>query len=459
MSKKKVIFYLIDGARPDVLSKLANNDQLPNIKNHLIDNGSYTKGSTCFPSTTGPAYLPFLTGAFPGDHHIPGIRWFDKKIYMSKGRWHRNSMRSYCGYEAKYFNDDMDPDRPSLFEEYDDGINLYNMITKGVSEENDICKKGKIGLYFKAHYHHKHHEVDLAGHKKLMKSLGRQSRFTFAVFPSIDWDSHTYHYDDPDTTHKAYKIVDDSLGELVSAMKKKDQYEDTLIIMAADHGLSSTHTHLDLGNFFTCHNYRVLEYPRILKFRPNVAVFISGNSFASISFLDKKEDHTRSTLYQNHKEVLEDLLKQDAVDFILMRGRENEYVVAKQKGESIIRVHHDQRLSYHPHTADVFGIDEVSVPLNYMDSFDRTFESDYPDCLWQCHQLMKSHRAGDVVISAASGFDFRDFWEIPEHQGSHGSLHWEHMHVPILTNQKDHINRPIRTSQVHSIIKRWIDND
>ena len=33
---KKVIFYLIDGARPDILKKLADNGSLPNIQRHLI---------------------------------------------------------------------------------------------------------------------------------------------------------------------------------------------------------------------------------------------------------------------------------------------------------------------------------------------------------------------------------------------------------------------------------------
>jgi predicted AlkP superfamily pyrophosphatase or phosphodiesterase len=285
---KKVIFYLIDGARPDILKKLAEKGHLPNIQRHLIEEGSFSKGSTCFPSTTGPAYLPYLTGAFPGDHHITGIRWFDKMEYFSNGLWTRNSMRSYCGYEAAYFNDDMDSTLPSLFEEYEDGINLYNMITKGVREENDVTKKGKTGLYFRAHFKHEHHQVDKAGHLHLMDSLHKESRFTFAVFPSIDWDSHTYHFDDPETTHQAYKIADDSLGEVVEQLKARNEYQDTLMIMASDHGLSSTHTHLDLGNFFRSHKYRVMEYPLFFKWRPQVAIFISGNSFATISFLDKK---------------------------------------------------------------------------------------------------------------------------------------------------------------------------
>ena len=123
----KVIFYLVDGARPDILSKLVEQGQLPNIEKYLVEEGSYTKGATCFPSTTGPAYLPFLTGYHPGEHDITGIRWFDKFTYFSKNRWSRNAMRSYCGYEAKYFNDDMDDLKPSLFEEYERGFNIYNM--------------------------------------------------------------------------------------------------------------------------------------------------------------------------------------------------------------------------------------------------------------------------------------------------------------------------------------------
>jgi len=246
VGKKKVIFYLVDGARPDIMSKLLDAGELPNIKQYLVDEGSYTRGTTCFPSTTGPAYLPYLTGESPGDHDITGIRWFDKAEYFRKNRWSRNAMRSYCGYEAKYFNDDMNTAYPSLFEEYERGYNIYNMITKGVKEENDLSKEGKTKLYFRAHFYHEHHKVDEAGHGHLMRSLDMDPEFVFAVFPSVDWDAHTYHYED-EKTIEAYRIADRSLGEVVEKLKKQGTYEDTLIIMASDHGLTSTHSHLDLG--------------------------------------------------------------------------------------------------------------------------------------------------------------------------------------------------------------------
>ncbi len=454
--KRKVIFYLVDGARPDVIAKLADQGQLPNIKELLMDQGSFTKGSTCYPSTTGPAYLPFLTGHHPGQHDITGIRWFDKAHYFEKNRWSRGAMRSYCGYEAKYFNDDMDDEKPSLFELYPKGYNIYNMITKGVKEENDLTKKGKTKLYFRAHFYHEHHPVDEAGHLRLMESIELDPQFVFAVFPSVDWDSHTYHYED-DRTKESYKIVDRSLGNVVARLKEKGAYEDTLIIMVSDHGLSATHSHLDLGKYFKKKGYRVLEYPSLWSLRPNLAVFISGNSFGSLSFLDQKGHYYAEELKNNHGQVLHDFVNEKAIDFIIYRNNKNSIRIQSSEGEAIILIDDQDRLTYEPETADPLGYGQLSEPMDESQCFQKTFETSYPDALYQIHELMKSDRAGDVVISAAIGYDLRDFWEIPEHKGSHGSLHWEHMHVPVLTNKKGLIDQPVRTSYINSVIRNWLD--
>lgn len=157
---KSVIFYLIDGARPDTLQKYCDQGYLPHIS-EMISQGSFRVGATCFPSTTGPAYLPYLTGVNPCKHDITGIRWFNKERFK-ESRWSRDSMRSYCGYEAKYFNDDMNEDYPSILEEYN-AYNIYNMITKGVRAERDLTASRKTKLYFRAHFKHEHHPVDEYG--------------------------------------------------------------------------------------------------------------------------------------------------------------------------------------------------------------------------------------------------------------------------------------------------------
>ena len=69
----------------------------------IIKNGTYKKAISVFPSTTGPAYLPFLMGTYPGKANMPGIRWLDKLSFADNPN-SSNSHRSYVGYETKYFN-------------------------------------------------------------------------------------------------------------------------------------------------------------------------------------------------------------------------------------------------------------------------------------------------------------------------------------------------------------------
>jgi len=71
---KRVIFLLLDGARWDVFNQLLKEGCLPTIEKYIVNPGTLLKGVTCFPSTTGPAYLPYLCGLFPGTMNIPGVR-------------------------------------------------------------------------------------------------------------------------------------------------------------------------------------------------------------------------------------------------------------------------------------------------------------------------------------------------------------------------------------------------
>ena len=78
MNDKSCIFILADGARADLFEYLLEKGDLPNIAEYITNDGSYKNGITVFPSTTGPAYTPYLLGMFPGRCNLPGIRWFDR---------------------------------------------------------------------------------------------------------------------------------------------------------------------------------------------------------------------------------------------------------------------------------------------------------------------------------------------------------------------------------------------
>jgi hypothetical protein len=69
------------------------------------------------------------------------------------------------------------------------------------------------------------------------------------------------------------------------------------------------------------------------------------------------------------------------------------------------------------------------------DLHDATRDSDYPDAVVQVVALAGSSRAGDIILSATPGHDFRARYEPIPHLSAHGALHREHMLVPLLMNR------------------------
>ena len=82
-----------------------------------------------------------------------------------------------------------------------------------------------------------------------------------------------------------------------------------------------------------------------------------------------------------------------------------------------------------------------------------SLDSDYPDAAVQILQLFESPRTGDVVVSSKPGYDLRATHENPEHRGSHGSLHRDHMLVPLLVSRKTRRDHA-RTADVFPTILR-----
>jgi len=456
--KKRVLFYLLDGARPDMLTELIAQGKLPHLQ-QLVEEGTFQIATTCFPSTTGPAYLPFLTGQFPGTMNIPGIRWFDKQEFK-RTRWNKMAMRSYCGPEAGWFNTDMPADKATLFDLLGESYNLYNMITRNIPDTHDLGKKGKNWLYTRAHFLKRHHPVDIQGHERIMGLLksGKDFDFLFAVFPSVDWDSHYHHIRDHRTI-AAYQIADNSIGEVRAYLEKKGWWKNTLFMLTSDHGLTPSHTHFDLGDWMTKQGMKSVGYPIIWRQNPKSAVMISGNSFGSVHLLNHDGDHVlqeKELVDHFSKERMDELLKKKAVDFITYRGnREGEYYVQNHQGKALIS-QHQETYAYRPIDADPLFLQNITVK-GHRGALESTFNSLYPDALVQISQLFKSRRAGDIVVSARNGYDLRDFWEYPEHKGSHGSLTKEHIHVPLIYNQKGWAEHAARTADIFPTILKWMD--
>jgi len=449
-----VVLYLVDGARPDVMQELLASGDLPNIRREIVESGTSRTASSCFPSTTGPAYLPFLMGCFPGTSNIPGIRWLDKAEFHAK-RWGKDRFRSYNGIEAPWFNDDLPGERPTIFERFERPFNVYSMLTRGLPRGHNLTGRTKLMWYLYAHFTDRWHPVDRAGHHHLMRSLDGSPDFVFAVFPGVDSYSHLLHPRHEETL-AAYRYVDFSVGQLVARLKRLGRWDDTLVIITSDHGLTATGQHLDLATFLEERGLKTLSYPIIWKANPEASVMISGNAMGQVYCLN---GNSGAALVAGEVGAalgsrLEELLAREEIDFAAWRHGKGAYEIAAARGRAVIRST-PEGLTYQPTSGDPFGLGTLATPLDRRRALEATFDSEYPDALVQIEQIFECGRTGDLVVASRNGFDLRKAYEWPEHHSSHGSLHREHMMVPLLYNRTGWDPRPARTADLFNTILKW----
>lgn len=166
--------------------------RLPAIKEHLADKGTCSRAITVLPSTTGPAYLPFLTGRFPGPANLPGIRWFDRCAYHHKGLFSLDRFRSYVGPPSYLMNRDFRTSS-TLFELFDRPVNIYSALNRGIGFWSNKTKLLRSIMWLWGHYTDHWHHVDRLGKFLLRQALGEDPDFVFIVFPGMDEYGHLEH--------------------------------------------------------------------------------------------------------------------------------------------------------------------------------------------------------------------------------------------------------------------------
>jgi hypothetical protein len=444
----RAFFFLLDGARIDVFQELLARGELPNISRYLIEPGAFRKATTVFPSVTGVAYVPYLTGLFPGRANIPGYRWFDRERYQ-KRPLSVMRFRNYHGLGSYMMDRDLAKHARTLFEILKPSSNIFSGISRGTGIRRNAAYLRRIPAAVRFFRTGDWDHIDEAGEQYLLSAAARRrERFTFHTTYSIDEYSH-HHGPFSARARACYGGFDRVFGRLVQKLAMTGQLERSLFVLGADHGHTEVKAHFDLEGFVDRLGYRTLYYPKHVRrwMGAEAAVMVAGNGVGHVYLKGPGKWAARPPVEEHlgrHPTLISDLLANDAVDHVIYRSAAGDTEVRSRRGAASIRLD-DGHVEYRVHDADPFGYGPLPARMSRAEVLARTIDSDYPDAPLQVAQVFDSPRAGDLLISAAPGFDLRaGARERVEHRSCHGSLHREHMTVPFAINHPM-VDRPPRS--------------
>jgi hypothetical protein len=426
----RLIFVMIDGATYDVLADLIAAGDLPALAALAEAGGGVKKAVTCFPSTTGPAYISYFMGLFPGTANVPGYRWLSRANYNGHGsRWTRPGVASYSGRDGMSFDADL-PDRPTWFDYFGSSRNVINLLTKGCDPEDNLTRRIKPLVYTIGHYLHQWRLADRVAAAGLLRAIEQAPDFIACAFNGVDGHSHERDPRAPKVI-ESYRTIDRAIAAARKLLKRTGRDEETLWVIGSDHGHSATHSHIDIGKTMDGLGFPCLYYPRLWRQDAHCAEMASGNGMTQIYFRNGHDWSERTPWEEiEARRVPEALLSVEGIDLVAGQAADGSVRLRTAEGVGAIRWQGDC-CSYAYTGGDPLGCGAFEG-LDAEAVLRRTFDTLRPDAPLQLAQLFRAERSGDLVVSARRGYDLRARWEFPEHHSTHGALIAPQMYVPVI---------------------------
>jgi hypothetical protein len=388
---KRAILILIDGLTPSMLE--ATN--APTLR-FLLDNGTYRRAVSTFPSLTPVCLASIATGGHPDVHGIPHLVW-----------WHRDEQRLVeygssfgalvAAGLARAVRDTIVNlnerhllrSAETVYEALEDAglttaainITTYRGRNRHVSSVPGLPPvHGPKHFFFYSVYESDRTGAPVAWRNRAGGSIdayagqvGRwlvtRDAFDLLVFylPDYDYASHAL---GPDTAHAALDRADAAIAALVEAAGGRDAFlERYAIVLCSDHGQSRIE------------QVAKLSVDGALVTASNRAAMVYGNDPRALAA------------------VLDDEPSVDVSVFL-----ENGSLIARRAGEE-----------------------------------DLTILDRFPDGRARAEAALRNVNAGEVIVSAAPGWEFADLaGRSHVGGGSHGSLAADDSEVPMLTIGFDH---------------------
>jgi type I phosphodiesterase/nucleotide pyrophosphatase len=430
-----VIVLLADGLTPQALDDAIASGAVPELA-ALRDIGGLHVLTTVFPSVTGVAYIPMLTGWHPADAGVPGLRWYDRSRRLPRVLGYS---RSYVGAQLRAIDDDLSPFATTAFElARGNALGSGSMITRGLRDEQQLDR----GVRHAARVVYAHVTGSVARWAALEQALAdeliRRVRlekpgFVLASFTTGDKATHA---DGPRSraARESLQLVDHVAASIRRDAERDGRWESMELWVVSDHGHSPVSQHHDIAIELRSLGVKVRSHPWTFPDRSEAAVMVSGNSMAHLYLgLEATSRESWPALRSAWEPRIGELLSHPAIDLVATLSGSSTVEVRRGTTRAEIMLA-NERISYRTTGGNPLGVEPFDE-ICFDEAHERTTGTEYPDGVVQLAKLVLAERSGDVVISASPGWDLRRTYEPIDHVSSHGALHAAHMLVPLVGNR------------------------
>jgi predicted AlkP superfamily pyrophosphatase or phosphodiesterase len=418
----KLILIVIDGLTPGTLERAVERGTAPALA-LLAEHGAYRRAVTTFPSLTPVCLSSLATGAHPDVHHIPHLVWYhaqERRVveYGSSFGAMRavGATRSIRDAVFNMNREHLAHDAVTVFEALDDA----DRVTAAV---NMVCYRGRTkhtatlpGLTRTVYgprrfFYFNLFESDVTGAPLAVRTRARGSvdayaasvgrwlvtrdGFEFLLYYLPDYD-YASHADGPEGADAALARTDLAVGALLAAAGGPDEFlQRYSVLVCADHGQTRVDRGVRLEDAFG-------DFSLFRRGGPPAELVVTASNRAGMVY--------RLPACRAETDELARLLERDESVAVVLY-REDGEAVARRSGEELRFRRANGGFSVHG--------DESILP--------------YPKALERAWAALENPNAGDLIVSAAPGFEFADLGG--RHHaggGSHGSLELGDSEVPML---------------------------
>lgn len=491
---------LIDGLDQARFQNALKKGDLPNIQK-LIDHGTYIEnGIGSFPSMTGFAFYPFITGHDAVESGIIGLRWFDRSVDVG-------NLRNYVGRTNVWMNQDITDTIKTFYElsgdQYTASINSF--MNRGVADAritgwmHTTAKfegKSFIGPLrsipiagkelAKNHYQHESAVMTMASDQ-----LIQNPKLQWIALPAPD---ATFHVDGlTDNYDQLVQYIDSLIGDFRVTINSLGQADTRMLAIVTDHGVARVNQNIDFikeakdrlnldlirGNAV---NYRSMQLKEPLSdFIDKDGYFvINGNLSAMLYMRDPSKSGAESWRSNLSYDLLVDfpyikfnpndkrinvaqgISNMEGIEFVVYRKDERSIIVQNSTEEATIEkrgnVYKYATLSNNP-----FGYNEelIDTFLTADQWLENTIDTDYPDAIYRLYSVMDMPNVGDFFLTSTEGYDFAKDYEVivGNYKGGHGGIKANQLRVPYIIsapNQNPEKIDFLRSEDVGQMIGDWL---